>query len=245
MLRTIARNLAGSLGFQLVGLGHIGVRVEEDLKRLTHQNPLATIFDVGANIGQTSVRFSKSFPNSVIYAFEPVWETYNRLQSAVRGLHNVRTFACGFGETSGTLEINVVENSQCSSLKPIPGVTQFQTVNIGTINGFCSANNISRIDVLKIDVEGFELEVLKGSRGMLDVGAIRFVYAECVFAPDSRNPHTSFFDLHKFLGEYGFLVFASYAEGFSLVDGSALANVLFVHRQHIPQTASGRVRNIA
>jgi FkbM family methyltransferase len=245
MLKTVISSFAGRLGFQIVGLDHIGVRVEEDLKRLTNTDRLAIIFDVGANVGQTSLMFSRNFPTASIYAFEPVKETYNRLQVAVRHLPNVRTFDCGLGESSGQFQINLCGDSQYNSLKQTAtAASRSETVKISTLDTFCSANKIERIDLLKIDVEGFEIQVLKGSRALLDANAIRFVFAECVFAPDTLHPHTSFFDLHKFLTEYGFHMFASYGVGFSLTDGSAVANALFIHRKHMPPTAAGRVRNI-
>lgn len=246
MLKRIISDLAGKLGFQVVGLDHIGVRVEEDLKRMSHTNPLSIIFDVGANVGQTSISFSRNFPSASIYAFEPVGETYNRLQFAVRNLPKVRTFNYGLGESPGQLQVNVGEDSQFNSFKQIAkGSYRSETVNIDSIDSFCTANKIDRIDLLKIDVEGFEIEVLKGSRALLDANSIRFVFAECVFAPDTLHPHTSFFDLHQLLANCGFHMFASYGVGFSLVDGAAVANVLFIHREHMPSSAAGRVRNIA
>ena len=51
-------------------------------------------------------------------------------------------------------------------------------MHVDTIDDFCSANRIPKIDILKIDTEGFDLNVLKGAKQMLSRGQIAFIYTE-------------------------------------------------------------------
>lgn len=113
-----------------------------------------------------------------------------------------------------------------------------------TIDIFCRESVLDSIDLLKIDVEGLEIDVLSGAKEILDKGGIRFVYAECIFEPDDSSPHTLFCHLNQWLQAYGFTVFACYHESFHLHSGSAMANVLFVNKNLLPKFATGRILNI-
>ena len=96
------------------------------------------------------------------------------------------------------------------------------------------ANNINRIDLLKIDTEGFELEVLQGAGKMLDDGSISFIYAEVGFqSQNTRN--TGFKELIHFLEPKGFLFYALYQlDAHDWNTGNHLGNALFVHRNIYP-----------
>jgi tRNA1(Val) A37 N6-methylase TrmN6 len=60
-----------------------GLDLAYDLKRILDGNQLQTVFDVGANVGQTALYFNKHFPNANIYSFEPVKGTFGTLESNV------------------------------------------------------------------------------------------------------------------------------------------------------------------
>ena len=117
-------------------------------------------------------------------------------------------------------------------------------VSVSTLDTLASANDVSTVDLLKIDVEGFELQVLEGGAALLSEGRVRFILAECVLSPDTQQPHTSFFEIHDQLISYGYCCVAYYAEAFSLEDGCALGNVLYGLRAKLPKSAPGDVVNI-
>ena len=60
-------------------------------------------------------------------------------------------------------------------------------VNIKTIDGYCELHEISRIDILKSDTQGFDLEVLKGASGLFDRHCIHLVYLEIGFGELYKN----------------------------------------------------------
>jgi hypothetical protein len=72
-----------------------------------------------------------------------------------------------------------------------------------TLDRFCIERGISSIDLLKIDTEGFELEVLRGAKTLLAHARVRHVICEATFDDDDRL-HGNFFSIHDFLKEYGF-----------------------------------------
>jgi hypothetical protein len=108
-------------------------------------------------------------------------------------------------------------------------VKQTQTVNVTTIDHFLQAENIGKVGILKIDVEGFDLKVLKGARKALAAKNIEFILVECGFYND--NPHLiSLDDFRDFLLPYGYRILGIYDQQLSWSGHKTLryANVCFV-----------------
>lgn len=231
-------------GVNVCGTDHLGVDVEVDLQRLTAAEPLRTIFDVGGNFGQSALRFSRAFPQARIYTFEPVPDSFRELEARIVKMRNIEPFNIGFGDMPGRFQIQIQPDSQGNSLASKSSGGGAVEVRLETVDAFVAEKGINQIDLLKIDVEGFELQVLKGASGMLRDGAVRHIFAECVFAPDTVYPHTDFFELHRVIAGFGFCIVAFYGESFRLADGCALGNVLFSLKSRLPARAGGKIRNI-
>jgi hypothetical protein len=88
-------------------------------------------------------------------------------------------------------------------------------VPIVTIDDYFRSSGIDVIDLLKIDVEGYEMSVLAGAESVL-AGRTRFVVVECDFVSHPLEPHTSFYELDSFLTQRGFVVVSFYT---GAVDG--------------------------
>jgi FkbM family methyltransferase len=232
------------LGVNLCGTDHLGVDVELDLQRLTAAEPLRMIFDVGGNFGQSAIRFSRAFPKARILSFEPVPGSFRKLQANIAGLGGIEAFNHGFGDVPGSFEIQIQPNAGGNTLVGTASPLGSVQIRLETLDAFSVKKGVEGIDLLKIDVEGYELQVLRGAVGMLARGAVRHVYAECVFAPDPVFPHTDFFELHRMLTGLGFCFVASYAESFRLAGGCAMGNVLYSLKSRLPTRAPGRVKNI-
>jgi len=232
------------MGLNLCSTDRLGVDVEVDLARLEAEDPLKTIFDVGGNFGQSAVKFAQAFPHAKILTFEPVPDSFRRLVARTAKSPNVEAFNIGFGDKPGLYEIQIQPDSQGNTLAPKSSARGSIEVRLETVDAFAAEKGIKQIDLLKIDVEGFELQVLEGASGLLRSGAVRHIFAECVFAPDTVFPHTDFFDLHRVLSGFGFSIVAFYGESFRLADGCALGNVLFSLKSRLPARAGGKIRNI-
>ena len=245
MIKALLRRAARRLGFTVRDVDRLGVDVETDLARLTAGNPIRTVFDAGGNFGQSALGYAAAFPEATIFTFEPFPESFVRLRAAVARRERIRAFNVALGAAPGTAPLNVTPSAGNNSLLPTPTATARVEVPVDTVDAVAAAQGVVAIDLLKMDVEGSELQVLDGAAGLLRAGRIRFVLAECVFAPDPDWPLTSFFDLHARLESAGFCFVASYAESFVLRHGSALSNVLWALRSRLPVAAPGRVRTIA
>jgi len=245
MIKKMIRGFARRFGVNFCSTDHLGVDVELDLARLTADQPIRQVFDVGGNFGQTALRFADAFESAKVFTFEPVPPSYKRLMAAVAGNNRIKAFNIALGDTTGSIKINLTPSAGSNTILSAQSVTGGVDVPIETIDSFAAKNSIECIDLLKIDVEGYELQVIEGARGIIQKGGVRYVFAECVIPEDRLAPHTRFFDLHNTLSDYGYCFVSYYGEGFRLSDGCALGNVLYALRSALPRHASGRVKNIA
>src|SRR5690349_13867376 len=111
------RRIINGIGIEVFTLKNLpyGINPLHDAVRESQLGDPAIIFDVGANVGQTSAYLRNAFSNSQIYAFEPVASTYQELIKNVSDLE-VDTFNIGFGEKKQKLNVYLQDQSGLNSL---------------------------------------------------------------------------------------------------------------------------------
>jgi len=103
-------------------------------------------------------------------------------------------------------------------------------IEVITLDEYCAANGVIRIDLLKIDTQGYDLEVLKGSTGLMSTKAIRLIYMEVTFS-EMYEELPPLEQLYRLLGDHGFRLVAVY--NFVVQDGVAgWCDALFTSGQH-------------
>ncbi len=131
--------------------------------------------DIGANIGYYSVLLSKLF--SKIYAFEPVSSTVNILKKNIvlSGSANISHLNYALSDNAGNEQINLYDNSGQNSLvrrKDVDGqyiqCSGIQSVELVSLDGISKKMNFLKPGLMKIDVEGFEINVLKGAKNTIE-----------------------------------------------------------------------------
>jgi len=129
--------------------------------------------DVGGNVGRWSVDFAKHF--SKVSAFEPAPYHIECFEKNCISYKNIKLYPYGLGSfsTKGTLEV-AVEN-HLGSTRVIPNDSG--NIELKTLD----EHSFTDVDVLKIDVEGLEIEVLKGAKETIDRCKPIIVIERCVF----------------------------------------------------------------
>lgn len=129
------------------------------------------ILDAGANIGMTAIALSQICPHGRIAAIEPLPHNFAYLQRNVSeaGATNLKIFNFALGNSDGlVLMQGHPSNFRCSFIADnyrIPAKDHFsQEVPLRRLDGAFSELALDRLDFMKVDVEGFELEVLQGEK---------------------------------------------------------------------------------
>ncbi|MFN3405796.1 MAG: FkbM family methyltransferase [Cytophagaceae bacterium] len=131
------------------------------------------ILDIGANIGFTALNFAKLVgPTGTVYAFEP--DPYNYLQLEnnwrLNKLMNLKLINIGLGSTHQIVKLKTeLEDNRGKNRVDFNATENFAEVSIVTIDDFVKNANIKFVHLIKIDVEGYEYEVLKGAKNVLKV----------------------------------------------------------------------------
>ncbi len=191
----------------------VGIDWMWDFKR-TFGNGPHTIIDVGANIGQTSLALHQRFQESKIHAFEPVLETFNTLVETTKNIPVISTYRLAVSDSCGVVEMKVGENSLTNSVSHsqtsnYTEVGKMEGVECTTLDTFASNQNILRIDLLKVDVEGYEPAVLRGAEGLFNRGAVESVFLEVGFNP-SDTGHSYAPEIIRQMYDYGFGFYGLY-----------------------------------
>ena len=156
--RPIGRALTHAAEFARVEVDFLGEQLP----------PNGVLYDVGANIGTVSVPIARQHPKARVFAFEAQEAIHRLLQRNVElnGLRNVETFAWALGERDGTIDFPAPALGSPTNFAAIGRDAEIAaTVNV-PIHRLDSLD-LPPPDLMKIDVEGYDLEVVQGGLGLI------------------------------------------------------------------------------
>jgi FkbM family methyltransferase len=238
-IRNAVKSLARKCGFQVSRISNMpfGRDVWVDISRLSERwgFSINCVFDVGANIGQTSLTVLAHFPNADVYSFEPHPDTFQILAAGLKG-RRAQAFNIALSDKSGKAELFTYDADAINSLTPTANFAvrfgkcgKSIPIQASTVDEFCSSHGIDAIDVLKVDTEGCDLDVLKGATIALKSKKIRFVYTEFndIFERAGRTGG-ALAPICGFLEPFGFRFVTCYTDGV-VAEGEffAIHNALF------------------
>lgn len=162
------------------------------------------VFDVGANQGLYSIELGNTFSRLNLYSFEPSRSTFALLQKNVLPVApSAALFNFGLSDKNETLELYCNSSDHTTnSLYPADHSQKHregavERIEVRRIDDFCRQHGLSHIHFLKIDVEGNEVNVLKGALPLIQAQAIDFIQFE--FGPRNVDSRTFMRDFYHLL----------------------------------------------
>lgn len=147
------------------------------------------VVDIGANRGQFALIARKIFPDAKILSFEPLREPAQIFSKVFDGDPHVTLYPCAIGGKKNITTMHVTKNEDSSSILPLkkmqvelfPGSVEkeMRRVTVYPLSIVMDPGSILPFSLLKIDVQGYEMEVLKGCQDILD--RFSYIYVECSF----------------------------------------------------------------
>ena len=203
---------------------------EKVLKLLVDSNS-PTILDVGANNGSSLVEFKKWWPNSKVHCFEPqseCWDELDDLSNEFTNVHinkfalgnkndeskefyshDLNTGISGFNkiniESKDSIDLSKLSNDSKSLENHKKTINHKRNVQVKRLDEYINNDkNINQIDLLKIDTQGYELEILEGLG--TELNKVRILITELMFY-DYYEKSLSFYELESILRPFNFSLY--------------------------------------
>ena len=176
---------------------------------------ILTVIDVGANQGQFAIASARGFEKATIYSFEPLPDVYPVLQNNVSTYPQIKSFNLALGSSNGVIDFYRNSHSHASSALPISTYQQTQLpetantekiqVPVQRLDQVRSELTLTHPVLLKLDVQGYEKEVLEGATAMLD--QVDYLVFETSFVPMYEGEPV-FNEMHEYVRSKGFVLIA-------------------------------------
>ncbi len=174
-----------------------GIEWVKDIHLLLSTVASPQILDIGANKGQTVQKLLDVIPHAKILAIEPYIDAFTELQKRYGQDSRVKLLNLACGAETGTMMLHTFAGSVLNSLleqtpalnlasKPSESTGKVKVKTV-TLNELLPTQKIERVDLLKIDTQGYDLEVLRGASHLLQSAKIKYVYCECILEPLYRK----------------------------------------------------------
>ena len=162
--------------------GHIESLEILELIKKESSHPIKTIFDIGGNIGSWSLLVKTIFPQAEVHAFEPLENFASSFTENTKNFSDISVHQVALGSVDEVSEIHVAGDS--SSSLPLGGlmkeqydITTKEKKKIQTVilDDYIESNAINLPDLIKLDIQGYELEALKGAKKAMQYAKYIFI----------------------------------------------------------------------
>lgn len=236
-IKKIIQKLARKSGYDIHKI--IPDDVREDAfymqKSLLKNVEMPIIFDVGAHYGETCLEYNKLFDKCIIHSFEPFKESFDILSENIKPFENIKAYNVALGDKTGKINFHINPFSATNSILPthkegpitwgggLLETLSLKETSIETIDNFIQNENISKIDLLKLDTQGSEFMVLAGAEKTIN--KIRLVYIEIITMPTYEG-QKELDEILNYFRVHNFILFNFYNQtGYSLTNNGRLRNV--------------------
>lgn len=195
--------------------------------------PLSTVVDIGANRGQFALA-ARALSGAKVVSFEPLPDVALLFQKVFIDDSAVKLHVAAVGERSEKKLIHLSARDDSSSLLEIgeaqsnffPGTHGIGTleIEVGPLDKFLTKEEITRPAMLKLDVQGFELQALVGCKSL--IGNFDYVYCECSFVELYKGQKLAG-EVVSYLNSLGFSLTGIYNPSYDRVGNCIQADLLF------------------
>lgn len=177
--------------------------------------PRMVLFDIGAGAGFSTIAMASKFKNLKIYAFEPYLDNFQILKKNIKinRLNNIIPYCSAVSCCTGKAILQISSNweNKLNTIGQLPYCLGYKIITkkrvpVVTLDNFIENNNIHRVDLIKIDVEGAELLAFQGAKKLLEKSNAPIIFYK------SRTLNTQAFNYHPvevmwFLEKMGYYLF--------------------------------------
>ncbi len=194
------------------------------------------MFDVGCNVGNVAIRTWKTIPNVKIHLFEPNPLILDDLEKNIKKVPNKfkKINQLGFSDKKGYLDLSIDPTNT--------GVSSFEyefgekiKCPITTIDQYINDQKLIKVGLCKIDVEGYELQVLEGAKESLSAEIFDALSLELTFTPE-KIKSSSFRKVDSFLTKFNYRIQGFYDLDYThMIKNKGvfkIANVLYLHKSN-------------
>jgi FkbM family methyltransferase len=218
-------------------------------------------FDVGANEGQSIERFKKINPQSNIHSFEPHPGLCKKLVQNFSTDKSIKINNLGVADIKNELYFNIYKYNQISSFVPVDKNSKFSKsrilssksneeefkstvkIDITNIDSYCEENNISEIDFIKIDTQGYESKILLGMEKMLSKEKVSIIELELILG-FAYEKSFSFYDYEKILNNKNYKLIAINHSGNIISFSDYTIDVIYVKNEIFENIRNLHEKNI-
>lgn len=191
------------------------------LSKILKGHHIKTIIDAGASIGSTSLKLANLFPEACVHAVEPYHPFYKKLSEISKFTKQIKSHQLAFAEKCGSTYLNINKSEGTNSLlncnpnsSAVFGNLLVKKggveVKTETIDKFLQRNDIDQVDILKLDLQGYELFAIEGCSKSLQLDKINVILCEVIIDNLYENQPVWSTLLDKLVRKFNFTFFDFY-----------------------------------
>lgn len=193
-MKEMLKKIIEKFGYRVININSRERDAFTDQVKLVSQKH-ATIFDVGACTGEVTFQYKTLFKNSNIYCFEPFASSYEILKKRTSDFKNIKCYNVALSDITGQVDFHVNQYYPTNSMlathvdsgknwnDEVFVTKEVIKINSLTLDDFVEQNQIHKIDILKMDIQGTEYRILEGASRFLEQKKISLIYLEIIIMP--------------------------------------------------------------
>lgn len=252
--RDLTKKIFWKLGFRLIRrakYNYIKLSFEDLIKKFTTSgSPI--IFDVGAHNGNSIERYLEIFSNPIIHSFEPNPTAFEEMKKKYSKFSNIKLNNFALGDKNEIKTFNIFAKNDTSSflklndsewvnvrgkqlgIKKNKFLKSKLNTKVQTLDEYMTHNKIDKIDILKLDTQGYEKKILDGAKKNLGKNKIKIIETEIIL-DDVYNEYLTFTDIEENLIKNNYRLIALEDMNFTnLIEGYMFAfNAIYLDKNFL------------